>query len=142
MGYQKGSDNIACRPDIKKKILEGIKKSLGKKCFDILGSAYRSSLEVKVANYLINNHIGFVYEGILHMDDTYVLPDFTIENRIILEVNCYMKSGEEKYFDRYINKLKLYLEKTSYHIIVVTYTKWSGSFSSMQTISSLFLFFS
>ena len=109
-----------------KKRLERMKNELVKyKYRDKFGNKFRSSLELKVANFLLSKGINYKVEPILECDYHAYYPDFLILGKKpkIVEV---MGIGTEKYWKNAERKIKLLLKNyPELRIAVIT------SFSKM-----------
>ena len=144
-GYQKGANNIAKNPDIRKKISEGVKQSYindpslkekrrencgfsGKNYQHYFktkpskdGNMFRSSFEVEFSDFLYENSIKYLYEKwILMCNDHYKIVDFIVDDKII-EVTGYAFEDWQNNFNK---NIKILRKSINNDIIIITYNKW------------------
>lgn len=145
-GFKKGEDNLAKLPEIRKKISISVKKSYDKnngilrkirsanslklgtlpsyglKIKDNFGNFYRSALEARLSNLLINNKINFDYEKRIKMingHNKYV--DFVIDNNIFIEVTGYAYAEWINDFNHKMKIFDLTRNKLNSFIYILTY---------------------
>jgi hypothetical protein len=142
-GFKCGNDNIAKSDEIKKKISKGVKLSYTdelrnmrrmqayrtnfisghykKNKPDRRGNFYRSSLEVKFSNLLLDNNIEFEYEKHIKLLNNHIkIVDFIIDDKIFIEISGY---AYEKWQSDFISKMKLLrksIDKNAF-IYIITY---------------------
>jgi len=149
-GYQRGNDNVAKRKDIRKKISKGVKKSYKdpklrehrrENCYFLSNKGirlarrlkakdnnlYRSSYEVKVANFLYDNDISYEYERRVLLNSGKVkIVDFIVNN-ILIEITGYAFKDWQTNFNE---RLKMLRDTVKDKIVIITYNKKIKKISS------------
>lgn len=168
-GFKKGEANIAKKPEIRKKISEGVKKSYtpelrlkrsiqarnnlkfltgggykSRKTSDNYGNYFRSSLEAEFSNFLIENNINYEYEKIVNMiNGRKKIVDFVIDNDILIEVSDYVFDDWQKTFNEKMKLLRNTFDPSEKILILITYkdkeTLLFKNISKQRTGESIFI---
>ena len=142
-GFQKGEENIAKQPEIRKKISQGVKNSYTPELREIRraefygrlfkkgmaygklkfknsqGQLFRSSLEVSFSELLLKNNIPYIYEHRIKLYDGRVkVVDFLVNEHILVEISGFAYTAWQEDFIYKVEKLRNSVENL---IVILTY---------------------
>lgn len=126
-GFKKGDLNVAKREDIRKKISikiaelyqEGCRCGWPKKYKNKIGELYRSDLEVKFSNLLIDNKISYVYEKRVKLNnDRIKLVDFFVDDFIMIEISGF---AFDSWKNSFRNSMRLLQDSEEYPLVLISY---------------------
>ena len=144
-GFQEGHENVAKREEVKSKISIGVaqsyteelrekrrqqvyktqfyKSSYSKKYENKIGEKFRSNLEVKFSELLINNSIKYEYEKVVMLNNNKrKVVDFVIDGNLFIEITGYAYSGWREDFIKKIKWLRESVKKEDF-LLILTYKK-------------------